>query len=115
VAILFCVVVGFLYAAALYMLLSRSVVKLLMGLILLSHATNLLIFSAGRPVRGGVPLVPPGAAAPSQPFPDPLAQAMILTAIVISFGVLAFALVLVYRCHAATGSDDVDELRNTEL
>jgi multicomponent Na+:H+ antiporter subunit C len=109
-------VIGGLYAAAVYMLLRRSLVKLLIGLSLLSHATNLLIFTAGGLTRGRPPIILSGdAALTSTPMADPLPQALILTAIVISFGVTAFALVLTYRAYRATGSDDVDQVKEIAL
>ncbi len=105
-------VIGGLYAAAVYMLLRRSLVKLLIGLSLLSHATNLLIFTAGGLTRGRPPIIISGnSALASTPMADPLPQALILTAIVISFGVTAFALVLTYRAYRVTGSDDVDQVK----
>jgi multicomponent Na+:H+ antiporter subunit C len=64
--------------------------------------------------RGQPPLVPPGGSAPPLPHADPTPQALILTAIVIGFGVLAFALVLVYRTYRTVGTDDLDELRRTD-
>lgn len=108
------IVVGGLYAAGLYMILRRSIVKLLIGLALLSHAANLLIFTAGGLTRGDPPLVPEEAKQPVGPVADPLPQALILTAIVISFGVLAFAVVLIHRTHQEVGSDDLDEMTSTD-
>ncbi len=108
------VVVGWLYAAGLYMLLRRSVVKLVIGLAILGHATNLLIFTAGGLTRARPPLVPEGALQPQPPFADPLPQALILTAIVISFGVLAFALALVHRAYQTVGTDDLDAMKATD-
>jgi multicomponent Na+:H+ antiporter subunit C len=110
----FAVLVGGLYAAAVYMMLRRSMVKLLIGLVLLGHAANLLIFSAGGLVRGRPPVAPPGASAPIAPTADPLPQALVLTAIVIGFGVLAFAVSLFLRAHQATGTDDLDRFRGTD-
>lgn len=107
-------VIGGLYAAALYLLLRRSIVKLVIGLALLGNAANLLIFTAARVTRGRPPLVPEGAAAPVPPFADPLPQALILTAIVIGFGVMAFALVLVHRAYQTVGTDDLDDMRSTD-
>ncbi|QDV44508.1 Na(+)/H(+) antiporter subunit C [Stieleria neptunia] len=108
------VTVGGLYAAGIYMMLRRSVVKLLIGLGLLSHAANLLIFTAGGLVRGRVPVVSDGQSQPLAEIADPLPQALILTAIVISFAVLAFALVLIYRTHQTLGTDDLDQLKATD-
>ncbi|MHB0959495.1 MAG: Na+/H+ antiporter subunit C [Pirellulaceae bacterium] len=110
----FAIVVGGLYAAGIYMMLRRSVLKLIIGLALLSHAANLLIFTAGGLVRGRPPIVSEHAIVPAEGIADPLPQALILTAIVISFAVLAFALVLVYRAHHTVGADDVDQWRTTD-
>lgn len=107
-------VIGVLYAAGLYLVMRRSIVKLVLGLALLGHAANLLIFTAGRLSRAGAPLVPPDAAQLVPPHADPVPQALVLTAIVIGFGVQAFALVLVKRVHQATGTDDLDALRSTD-
>jgi multicomponent Na+:H+ antiporter subunit C len=108
------IVVGGLYAAGLYMMMRRSIVKLLIGLALLSHAANLLIFTAGGLSRSVPPLVAEGSLLPPADAADPLPQAVILTAIVISFGVLAFAIVLVSRVHQALHTDDLDELTSTD-
>jgi multicomponent Na+:H+ antiporter subunit C len=106
--------VGGLYATGLYMMLRRSIVKLLIGLALLSNAANLLIFTVAGLTRGQPAVVPGGADQPPIPHADPLAQALILTAIVIGFGVLAFAVVLVHRAHQAVGSDDLDDMNTTD-
>ena len=107
-------VIGGLYAAGLYMLMRRSIVKLIIGLALLSHAANLLIFTAAGITRGRPPLIGIGETTPTLPYADPLPQALILTAIVISFGVLAFALVLVHRTHQTVGTDDLDDMKSTD-
>ena len=104
-------VIGALYAAGIYMLLRRSLVKLLIGLSLLSHATNLLILTAAGLTRGRPPLITPDAATTTMPSADPLPQALILTAIVISFSVTAFALVLTYRAYRTLGNDDLDLIK----
>jgi multicomponent Na+:H+ antiporter subunit C len=108
------IVVGGLYAAGLYMMMRRSIVKLLIGLALLSHAANLLIFTAGGLQRSIPPLVQEGTDMPPPLAADPLPQAVILTAIVISFGVLAFAIVLVSRVHQSLHTDDLDDLTSTD-
>ncbi len=112
--IVMAMVVGGLFASGIYLMLRRSLVKLVLGLALLSQAINLLIFAAGGLTRGRPPLVPIGGTAPSAIHADPLPQALILTAIVISFGVLAFTLVLVKQAYRAVGADDVDELKETD-
>ena len=108
------IVVGVLYAAAFYLMLRRSIVKLIIGLVLLGNAANLLIFAAAGLTRGSPPLVPLGQTRPLGPIADPLPQALILTAIVIGFGVQAFALVLIKRVYQTVGSDDVDEMTTTD-
>lgn len=112
-ALLACVV-GVLYAAAIYMILRRSIVKLVIGLVLLSNAANLLIFTVAGLTRDAPALVPAGAAAPAAPVADPLAQALILTAIVIGLGVLAFAVVLIHRAHEVVQADDMDQMKDTD-
>jgi multicomponent Na+:H+ antiporter subunit C len=106
--------IAVLFACGLFMLARRSIVKLLVGLALLGHATNLLIMTAGGLRRGAPPLVPEGATVPEGPVVDPLPQALVLTAIVIGFGVVVFALVLIRRTHEVVGNDDLDDMRTTE-
>jgi multicomponent Na+:H+ antiporter subunit C len=108
------VVIGVLYASGLYLVMRRSVVKLVLGLALLGHAANLLIFVVGGLSREGAPIVAPGAERLLLPHADPVPQALVLTAIVIGFGVQAFALVLVKRAYRETGTDDLDALRSTD-
>jgi multicomponent Na+:H+ antiporter subunit C len=114
VEIVLALVVGGLYAAGIYMMLRRSIVKLLIGLALLSHAANLLIFTAPGLTRGRPPLIPEGARDLLAPFADPLPQALILTAIVIQFGILAFALALFHRVAGTVGTDDLDDMKTTD-
>lgn len=108
------IVVGALVAAGLYMMMRRSMMKLVLGLALLSHGANLLIFTAGGLVRRAAPLIPEGEKRLTPPYADPLPQALILTAIVISFGLTSFTIALVYRAFQETGTDDVDQMRSTE-
>ncbi len=108
------VVIGGLYAAAIYLMLRRSLAQVIMGLSLLTNAANLLIFTVGGLTRGRPPLVPVGAEQPAGTYADPIPQSLILTAIVIGFGVLAFTLVLAYRAYETAGSDDLDEMRATD-
>jgi multicomponent Na+:H+ antiporter subunit C len=107
-------VIGALFAGALYMMLRRSIVKLIIGLALLSHAANLLIFTVAGLVRGAPPLIRTGEAAPAGVVADPVPQALILTAIVISFGVSAFTLVLVHRTHEEFGGGGLEPLPDKE-
>jgi len=107
-------VVGGLYAAGIYMLLRRSLIKLLIGLGLLGHAANLLIFTAAGLQRGQPPFIPGKDVPLAPPFADPLPQALILTAIVIGLGVTAFALALAYRAYKSVGTDDLDKMRSAD-
>ena len=108
-------VVGGLFAASVYMILRRSIVKMVIGLILLSNAANLAIFTAAGMRTGAPPLIPVGQMEPMiTPSADPLPQALILTAIVIAFGVLAFAVVLIHRAYEIVGVDDLDEMNTTD-
>jgi multicomponent Na+:H+ antiporter subunit C len=107
--LLLAVLAGVLYAAGLYLMLRRRLAQLIIGLALLSNGSNILILSAAGVTRGKPPLIVDPSAAPHA-FADPVPQALILTAIVIGFGVLAFALVLSHRVHASSGSDDIDTI-----
>ncbi|GGY00314.1 cation:proton antiporter [Litchfieldella qijiaojingensis] len=111
---LMAVVIGILYAAAIYMMLRRSIVKLVIGLMLLSNAANLLIFTSAGLTRGAPPLVPEGLAEPLGKVADPLPQALVLTAIVIAFGVLSFAVVLIRRAYEIVKADDLDKMKDTD-
>jgi multicomponent Na+:H+ antiporter subunit C len=111
---LLAIMVGILYAAGTYLILRRSLAKVIFGLIFLGHAANLLIFTIGRLTKGAPPFIPAGAETLAEPYADPLPQALILTAIVIGFGVQAFAIVLFKRAYQTVGSDDLDHLKSTD-
>lgn len=108
------VLVGALYTAGIYMILRRSMVKVILGLIFLGHAANLLIFTIGNLTKGKPAFVPEGMQSLAEPFADPLPQALILTAIVIGFGLQAFAIILFKRAYKTVGSDDIDKLNCTD-
>ena len=108
------VLVGVLVAAAVYLMLARSILRFLFGLILISNAANLLIFASGSLTRGAPPLIPEGADAPIGAVANALPQALVLTAIVIGFGLFAFALVLALRAQTELGTLDSDEMRLAE-
>ena len=97
--------VGVLYAVGTYLLLQRTLTRIVIGLALLGHGANLLLLLAGGP-PGRPPLITDGSV---EGFADPLPQAMALTAIVITFGVLAFLLALAYRSWAITRNDQVED------
>ncbi len=102
------VVVGVLYAAGFYMMMRRNIVKLVLGLALLGHAANLLIFTMGRLVRGRPPVMHTGEIQLMGVFADPIPEALILTAIVIGFGVQAFAIVLIKRAYHTGRTDEME-------
>lgn len=112
--VLLALTIGMLYAGAVYCILRRHLVKLVIGLVLLSHGANLLIFISAGPTRLPPPVVPEGLLAPVTAVSDPLPQALILTSIVISFAVLAFALILFHRTYRVAGTDNIDKLDTTE-
>jgi len=107
-------VIGGLYAAGIYLMLRRSLAQVILGISLLTNAANLLIFTVGGLTSGRPPLVPEGAEEPAGAYADPVPQALILTAIVIGFGVLAFLLALAYRAYQTVGSDDLDDMQSTD-
>lgn len=107
-------VVGGLLAAGIYLMLRRNLVRLIIGVALVSNAANLTMFVSGRLTRGNPPLIPADADLPPGVFANPLPQALILTAIVIGFGLLAFSLVLVYRANQELGTIDPDKMRVAE-
>ena len=108
------IVCGAMLASSFYLLMRRSLLRFVIGLILLSNGVNLVIFTMGRLTRYQPPVIPKGAKVPPEPFANPLPQALILTAIVISFGLLAFTLVLVYRHFAASRSIESDDIQASE-
>jgi len=113
-AVLFAVLVGAFVAVAVYLLLARTLLRVLLGLILLGNGINLLILVAGRLRRNDPPILPEGADRFAGAVANPVPQALILTAIVIGFAFLTVLLVLAYRTYAALGTDEVDAMRQAE-
>ena len=107
--LLLAVTSGVLYAAGLYLMLRRRLAQIIVGLAILSNGTNLLLLAAAGVTRGTPPLITDTNVSADQ-FADPVPQSLILTAIVIGFGVLAFSLVLSHRVHRSVQTDDVDEI-----
>jgi multicomponent Na+:H+ antiporter subunit C len=103
---------GLFFAAAIYLMLSRHIIRILIGVALLGNAVNLLLFVAGRVTREVPPVITsdvlPATAA------NPLPQALILTAIVISFSFFAFLMVLGYRAWQTLRTDDTTGMRFAE-
>lgn len=104
------IVIGFLFMAAIYLILSRSLLRIILGTGLLSHGAHLLILTMGG--LGGTS--PPVLAEGVTDYADPLPQALILTAIVISFGVTAFILVLFYRTYAEHQTDNMNLMKGND-
>ncbi len=100
--------IGVLTSAGVYLLLRTRSFDVILGLTLLSYATNLLIFSAGRLVGGRPPVLLEGVAPTLAAHADPLPQALVLTAIVIAFAMTAVTIIIAVRSHGDNGSDRVD-------
>ena len=98
-------VAGILIATGVHLLLERSLSRILVGLVLASNGVNLLFLVAGG-AAGGPPI---GGATPPQDMSDPLPQAMVLTAIVITLGSTAYLLALSYRSFRVNGHDEVPD------
>jgi multicomponent K+:H+ antiporter subunit C len=100
--------IGTLTGCGVWLLLRARTFDAVLGLTLLSYAVNLFIFVMGRWKTGAPPIVASGRFATLADTTDPLPQALVLTAIVISFAMTALLLALALRTNAATGSDHVD-------
>jgi multicomponent Na+:H+ antiporter subunit C len=99
-------IVGVLVASGVYMLLERSIIKMLLGLLLMSNGINLLILTVSGRI-GSAPIVGTQSTVHDE-MSDPLAQAMILTSIVITMGIAAFVLALTYRSYVYRARDEVE-------
>jgi len=106
---LLALVIGVLTASGVFLALRGQTFPVVLGLTLLSYAVNLFLFVMGR-LAIGVPPVISNAAA----YTDPLPQALVLTAIVISFGMTAFVIVLALKARAELGNDHVDGVHTDE-
>lgn len=111
---LLAITIGIVVSCSVYLMLDRNVLRFLFGLVLLSNAVNLIIFTAGRLTAGAPPLIASGDYAPAGVVANALPQALVLTAIVIGFGLLAFTLALVYRTYLTLGTVNSDQMRLAE-
>jgi multicomponent Na+:H+ antiporter subunit C len=111
---LFAILVGLFFSAAVYLMLSKFSIRIMLGIAILGNAVNLLLFTAGRVTREVPPIIPAGLDTLPAGAANPLPQALILTAIVISFSFLGFLLVLTYRAYQDIGTDNTDEMRIAE-
>ncbi|MBB5537353.1 Na+/H+ antiporter subunit C [Rhizobium giardinii] len=110
----FALLTGIFLTIAIYLMMSKFIIRMLMGVAILGNAVNLLIFTSGRIMREVPPVIGPGLDVPAGPVANPLPQALILTAIVISFSFFAFLLVLSWRAYSTLGTDNTDEMRVAE-
>jgi multicomponent Na+:H+ antiporter subunit C len=113
VSLLYAFVAAGLFGCGLYMVLSRQLVRLLLGLSVLTTAVNLMLFLAGRIRSVQPPLMPEGTDR-LQESADPLPQALVLTAIVIGFALVVVLASLALRAYRAHGTLRSDEIRSAE-
>jgi len=106
--------VGLFFAVAIYLFLSKQIIRILLGSAILANAVNLLIFTSGRLTREVPPILSDASDVTGLYTANPLPQALILTAIVISFSLFAFLLVLGYRAYQELGTDNSEEMRFAE-
>lgn len=101
---------GIMVAGSVYLMLDKQLVKFIFGLVLAGNAVNLLIFAAGRTTHTLPPLIEQGARVPAAAVANSLPQALILTAIVIGFSLLAFIFILFFRAYQALGTIDTEAM-----
>jgi len=106
--------IGAFFTIAVYLILSRAVIQMLLGITILGNGVNLLIFVMGRINSEVPPIVPPGLKQPIEAIANPLPQALILTAIVIGFALFTFLLILGYRAYQELDADDTNNMRLAE-
>lgn len=104
------ILAGLLFTAAIYNLLQKQLLRIIIGTTLISHAAHLFILTMGELKRGAPPILTEGV----EQYTDPLPQALILTSIVISFGVTSLLLVLAYRMSKENGTDNMEKLRGND-
>lgn len=103
--ILMSVVIGIVFAVSIYLFMSRNLLRVVLATVILSHGVHLLVLTMSELQRGGPPLLNLDTTS----FTDPLPQALVLTAIVISFGVTSLLLVMAYRTYKEHKTDDLDQ------
>jgi multicomponent Na+:H+ antiporter subunit C len=105
---------GVLAATGVYLMLARHMLQVVFGVTLISSAASAVVFVSGRLSSVAPALVPLGAEAPPPDAANPLPQALVLTAIVIGFGLAAFALALAVSAHRRLGTADPEAMREAE-
>ncbi|WP_042146054.1 Na(+)/H(+) antiporter subunit C [Paucisalibacillus sp. EB02] len=98
---------GVLFATAIYNLLQKQLLRIIIGTVLLSHGAHLVLLTMGKLKRGQPPILDENVTS----YTDPLPQALILTSIVISFGITSLLLVLSYRTAKENNTDNMEEMR----
>ena len=111
IEVAFALLAGLFVGVAVFLLLSRSLLRMLLGISVLGNGVNLLILVGGRLTRDTPPIL---AGPASGAVANPLPQALILTAIVIGFALFAFLLFLAYRAQQMLATSSVDDLHTTE-
>ena len=114
IVLTYSLLVGLLMAVGIYLILQRSLVRVVLGVTLTSNAVNLVLFAAGKFRTAPAPLLGEADKVLAPPYADPLPQALILTAIVIGFGMISFFVALAAKAYQKVGTDNVDEMRSTE-
>jgi multicomponent Na+:H+ antiporter subunit C len=104
------ILVGILFTIGVYLILTKSLLRIILGTSILGHGVNLLIITMGGLKKGGPPLL----GIKNLTYADSLPQALLLTAIVINFATTALFLVLSYRAYRVLGTDDTEQLRGNE-
>ncbi|MCM3766001.1 Na(+)/H(+) antiporter subunit C [Neobacillus niacini] len=104
------ILVGILFAIGIYLILTKTLLRIILGTSILGHGVNLLIITMGGLKKGGPPLL----GIEDLTYADSLPQALLLTAIVINFATTALLLVLSYRAYKVLGTDDTEQMRGTE-
>ena len=105
---------GIMVAASVYLMLGSHLVRFIFGLVLASNAVNLLLFASGRLNTSRPPLIPGHALQPDTVVANSLPQALILTAIVIGFALLAFIFILFAKAYETIGTVNPEEMIDAE-
>lgn len=108
------ILVGFFFTVSIYLLMSKYIIRILLGVAIFGNAIHLSIFTSGRLTREIPPIIPHGSTLPQEAIANPLPQALILTAIVISFSFFSFLLVLGFRAFQDLNTDDTESMRFAE-
>lgn len=105
--IIIIILAGILIGSSVYLMLSKSLIRIIIGTALLSHGILLMTFTMGQLKRGSIPVLEEGVEA----YSDPLPQALLLTVIVITFALTAYMLVVAVRTYKEIGSDNVEDMK----